>query len=375
VEEYFRVKAEIDLSAIVHNIKEVMRVVGKDTKVMAVIKADGYGHGAVPIAQELDKIGIGGYAVAIMEEAIELREAGTKTPILILGFTAPAQYKTLIEHNVAMTMFSYDMVKELSDVAVSTGNEAKIHIKVDTGMNRIGFKPTQESLKEIKKISQLPMIQIEGIFTHFARADEKDKEAAYKQKKRYDDFVQQIEDEGIHIPVKHISNSAAIIDMDDCRKNMVRSGIITYGLYPSSDVSKNVLDLKPAMELKTHIVHIKEVDAGEGISYNGTYVTDKKTKIATIPVGYADGYPRSLSSKGRVIIRGQYAPIIGRVCMDQFMVDVTNIKDVNLMDQVTLMGQDGDVCVSADEIATMIGTINYELVCDISKRVPRFYKK
>ncbi|MGI6499809.1 MAG: alanine racemase [Anaerostipes sp.] len=375
MEEYFRVKAEIDLSAIVHNIKEVMRVVGKDTKVMAVIKADGYGHGAVPIAQELDKIGIGGYAVAIMEEAIELREAGTKTPILILGFTAPAQYKTLIEHNVAMTMFSYDMVKELSDVAVSTGNEAKIHIKVDTGMNRIGFKPTQESLKEIKKISQLPMIQIEGIFTHFARADEKDKEAAYKQKKRYDDFVQQIEDEGIHIPVKHISNSAAIIDMDDCRKNMVRSGIITYGLYPSSDVSKNVLDLKPAMELKTHIVHIKEVDAGEGISYNGTYVTDKKTKIATIPVGYADGYPRSLSSKGRVIIRGQYAPIIGRVCMDQFMVDVTNIKDVNLMDQVTLMGQDGDVCVSADEIATMIGTINYELVCDISKRVPRFYKK
>ncbi|MDD3745352.1 MAG: alanine racemase [Anaerostipes sp.] len=375
MEEYFRVKAEIDLSAIVHNIKEVMRVVGKDTKVMAVIKADGYGHGAVPIAQELDKIGIGGYAVAIMEEAIELREAGTKTPILILGFTAPAQYKTLIEHNVAMTMFSYDMVKELSDVAVSTGNEAKIHIKVDTGMNRIGFKPTQESLKEIKKISQLPMIQIEGIFTHFARADEKDKEAAYKQKKRYDDFVQEIEDEGIHIPVKHISNSAAIIDMDDCRKNMVRSGIITYGLYPSSDVSKNVLDLKPAMELKTHIVHIKEVDAGEGISYNGTYVTDKKTKIATIPVGYADGYPRSLSSKGRVIIRGQYAPIIGRVCMDQFMVDVTNIKDVNLMDQVTLMGQDGDVCVSADEIATMIGTINYELVCDISKRVPRFYKK
>ncbi|MDD3185932.1 MAG: alanine racemase [Anaerostipes sp.] len=375
MEEYFRVKAEVDLSAIVHNIKEVMRVVGKDTKVMAVIKADGYGHGAVPIAQELDKIGIGGYAVAIMEEAIELREAGTKTPILILGFTAPAQYKTLIEHNVAMTMFSYEMAKELSDVAVSTGNEAKIHVKVDTGMNRIGFKPTQESLKKIKKISQLPMIQIEGIFTHFARADEKDKEAAYKQKKRYDDFVQQIEDEGIHIPVKHISNSAAIIDMDDCRKNMVRSGIITYGLYPSSDVSKNVLDLKPAMELKTHIVHIKEVDAGEGISYNGTYVTDKKTKIATIPVGYADGYPRSLSSKGRVIIRGQYAPIIGRVCMDQFMVDVTNIKDVNLMDQVILMGQDGDVCVSADEIATMIGTINYELVCDISKRVPRFYKK
>lgn len=375
MEEYFRVKAEVDLSAIVHNIKEVMRVVGKDIKVMAVIKADGYGHGAVPIAQELDKIGIGGYAVAIMEEAIELRKAGTKTPILILGFTAPAQYKTLIEHNVAMTMFSYEMAKELSDVAVSTGNEAKIHIKVDTGMNRIGFKPTQESLKEIKKISQLPMIQIEGIFTHFARADEKDKEAAYKQKKRYDDFVQEIEDERIHIPVKHISNSAAIIDMDDCRKNMVRSGIITYGLYPSSDVSKNVLDLKPAMELKTHIVHIKEVDAGEGISYNGTYVTDKKTKIATIPVGYADGYPRSLSSKGRVIIRGQYAPIIGRVCMDQFMVDVTNIKDVNLMDQVILMGQDGDACVSADEIATMIGTINYELVCDISKRVPRIYKK
>ncbi|MDD4369656.1 MAG: alanine racemase [Anaerostipes sp.] len=375
MEEYFRVRAEVDLSAIVHNIKEVMRIIGNDTKVMAVIKADGYGHGAVPIAQELDKIGIGGYAVAIMEEAIELRKAGTKTPILILGFTAPTQYKTLIEHDVAMTMFSYEMVKKLSDAAVSAGSEAKIHIKVDTGMNRIGFKPTEESIKEIKKIRQLPMIQIEGIFTHFARADERDKEAAYKQKKRYDDFVQKIENEGIHIPVKHISNSAAIIDMDDCRKNMVRSGIITYGLYPSNDVLKNILDLKPAMELKTHIVHIKEVEEGEGISYNGTYVTDKKTKVATIPVGYADGYPRSLSSKGRVIIRGQYAPIIGRVCMDQFMVDVTNIKGVNLMDQVTLMGQDGDACILADEIATMIGTIHYELVCDISKRVPRFYKK
>lgn len=373
MEEYFRVRAEVDLEAILHNIKEVQRVIGTDTKVMAVIKADGYGHGAVPIAKELDKIGVDAYAVAILEEAIELREAGIQTPILILGYTAPQQYRQLIQDHIDATIYTYDMAKELSQTAISMGKEASIHLKIDTGMNRIGFKPTDEALEEIKRIVKLPNLKIQGIFTHFSRADENNKDAAYEQKKRYDAFIDRIEDEGIHIPLKHISNSAAIIDMTDCRKNMVRSGIITYGLYPSNEVATDVLDLQPAMSIRTHIVHVKEVGQGEGISYNATYVTDKNTKIATIPVGYADGYSRLLSSKGRVIIRGQYAPIVGRICMDQFMVDVSHIDNVQVMDEVTLMGTDGNATISAEEIAKQIGTINYELVCDISKRVPRVY--
>lgn len=371
--QYYRVHAVIDLDAICHNINEVKRVVGPEVKVMPVIKADGYGHGAVPIAKELNKIGVDAFAVAILEEGITLRNHGIQQPIVILGYTSEYQYSSLIQYEIEPTVFCYEMAESLSKIASALGKDAKVHIKLDTGMNRIGFKPTKESLEVVKKISKLPNIKIEGIFTHFACADEVDKTSAKKQKAEYDKFIGWLLEEGIDIPVKHVSNSAAIIDMDDWRMDMVRSGIITYGLYPSEEVAKNVLELRPALELKTHIVHIKEIEAGEGISYNHTFITKRKTKVATIPVGYADGYPRALSSKGRVLIRGQYAPIIGRICMDQFMVDVTEIENISVMDDVTLIGMDGNRQISVEEIANITGTINYEIVCDISKRVPRVY--
>ena len=371
--QYYRVHAVIDLDAICHNIQEVKRVVGEGVKVMPVIKADGYGHGAVPIAKELNKIGVDAFAVAILEEGITLRNHGIKKPILILGYTSEYQYSSLIQYEIEPTVFCYEMAESLSKIAQALGKVAKIHIKLDTGMNRIGFKPTQESVEIVERISKLPNIKIEGIFTHFACADEADKTSAYEQERKYDQFIKWLEEKDIYIPIKHVSNSASIIDLAGFRKDMVRSGIITYGLYPSEEVSKDVLDLKPAMELKTHIVYIKEVGPGEGISYNHTYVTDKKTKIATIPVGYADGYPRALSSKGRVLIRGQYAPIIGRVCMDQFMVDVSHIDGVKVRDDVTLIGQDGDREVTVEEVAAPANSFNYELVCNISRRVPRTY--
>lgn len=371
--EYYRVHAVIDLDAICHNIKEVKRVIGPDVKVMPVIKADGYGHGAVPIAKALNEIGVDAFAVAIIEEGITLRKNGITQPIVILGYTSEYQYSSLIQYEIQPTVFCYEMAESLSKIAAALGQNAKIHIKLDTGMNRIGFKPTRESLEIVKKISKLPNIKIEGIFTHFACVDEADKTSAKKQKAEYDKFIGWLSEEGIEIPVKHVSNSASIIDMKDWRMDMVRSGIITYGLYPSEEVSKDVLDLRPAMSLKTHIVYIKEVGPGEGVSYNHTFVTKRNTKIATIPVGYADGYPRALSSKGRVLIRGQYAPIIGRICMDQFMVDVTDIPDVSVMDEVTLVGVDGENRISVEEVANGAGSFNYEFVCGVSKRVPRVY--
>lgn len=371
--QYYRVYAAIDLDAVCHNISEIKKLVGPDTKIMPVIKADGYGHGAVPVAKALNKIGVDGFAVAIIEEGIALRKQGITKPILILGYTSEYQYASLIQHEIEQTVFSYEMAEAISKFAVTMKKEARIHIKVDTGMNRIGFKPTEESVGQVQRIQKLPNIKIQGIFTHFACADEEDKTSARYQKELFDQFVSKIEEKGIEIPVKHVSNSAAIMDLRECRMDMVRSGIITYGLYPSEEVDKSAIDLKPALSLISHVIHVKEVGPGEGVSYGSTFVTDRKTRIATIPVGYADGYPRALSSRGRVIIRGQYAPIIGRICMDQFMVDVTDIEGVSVMDRVTLVGTDGDKNITVEEAADLAGSFNYEFVCGIGKRVSRVY--
>lgn len=372
--EYYRVEARINLDAICNNIDEVRRNINDNTKIMAVIKADGYGHGAVALATAL-KDKVDAYGIAIIEEGIELRLAGFEKPILILGFTPHQQYEDLLKYDISQTVFQYDMAKKLSDIAVSLGKKAKIHIKVDTGMTRIGFKDTGESIQIIKEISMLPNLIIEGLFTHFACADESDKTSVRKQLSRFLLFADKLEKEGIHIPVKHVSNSASIIDLPEANLDMVRSGIVTYGMYPSDEVNKNSLMLQPALTLKSNVVYVKEVEAGTGISYNSTYITDHDSVIATIPVGYADGYPRQLSSKGRVLIHGKSAPIVGRVCMDQFMVDVTNIPDVIEGDMVTLIGQDGDESISIEEVANLVGSFNYELVCDIGKRVPRVYYK
>ncbi len=373
---YYRVQANVNLEAIKHNLLEMRKKLKDDTRMMVIVKADAYGHGAVPLAKAIGDSGkIDYYGVAIIEEAVELREAGISKPILILGYTSKEQYDLVVSHDVAQTIFQYDMAKALSEEAIRQGKIAKIHIKIDTGMTRIGYYDTKESIDEIKRIADLENIEIVGLFSHFARADESDRTDAEKQLQRFIAFNTMLEQEGIHIPIKHMANSAGIIEFPDACFNMVRCGIATYGIYPSDMVHKDDIRLIPAMELKTHVIYVKDVEPGVGISYGATFVTTRQTKVATIPVGYADGYSRNLSNHGRVIIHGQYAPILGRICMDQFMVDVTDIKDVQQGDLVTLLGWDGDAYISAEELAEGSHSFAYELVCTIGKRIPRVYDR
>lgn len=369
-----RVYAEINLDAICQNVQNAMDKVGKDTKMMAIIKTDAYGHGAVPVAKALNEIGTYAFGVATVEEAVQLRRAGLKNPILILGYVFPADYPLLIANDIMHAVFQYETAKALSERAVFLSKVVKIHIKVDTGMGRIGMQTTEESLAEIEKIAALPNLQIDGIFTHFACADEADKTSCFRQKEKFLDFVQKLDARGIQIPIKHMCNSAGIIEFSDGFLNMTRSGIMTYGLYPSEAVCKSNLELHPALQLKSHVAFVKTVQKGFTVSYGSTYVTDKeKTVIATVPVGYGDGYPRALSNKGRVLIHGQYAPIVGRVCMDQMMVNVTDIPNVKQGDTVTLVGTDGDKHISVEEVADNAYSFNYEFCCGINKRVPRVY--
>lgn len=370
---YRRVAAKIDLDAILNNFYEVKKRINKDTKIMAVLKADAYGHGAVPLAELLkDKIDY--FGVSIIEEAMELRASGITTPILIFGYTSPDRFQEILVNNLEQTIFQLPVAEKLSRSAVAVGKVAKIHIKVDTGMNRLGISACNESIEIIKQIVNLPNIEIRGIYSHYACADLCDKTFEENQRKRFLDFIDGVEKSGISIPIKHICNSAAIVDDDDCF-DMVRMGLLLYGLFPSGEVHKERLSLIPAMELKTHVIFINLVDAGQGVSYGRTYVTTRRTKIATLPIGYADGYPRALSSKGRVLIKGKYAPIIGRVCMDMMMVDVTDIDGIEVEDEVTLIGTDGERTITAEEIGELSGSFNYEIVCGISKRVPKIYYK
>ncbi len=372
--KYYRVQANVSLEAIRHNLLEIRKKLNQSTKLMAVIKADAYGHGAVTLAKALGN-GVDYYGVAIIEEAVELREAGIDKPILVLGYTPKEQYDLVVAYDVAQTIFQYDMAEALSLEAKRQNRIAKIHIKVDTGMTRLGFTDTRKSIEEIKRIEILENIEVEGLFSHFARADEEDKTSTELQIKRYLAFADMLENEKIHIPLKHIANSAGIIEFPEAYFNMVRCGIATYGIYPSSEVNQKEFRLIPAMELKTHVVFVQDVEPGIGVSYGATYVTSKKTRIATIPVGYADGYSRNLSNSGKVIIHGQFAPVIGRICMDQFMVDVTDIGDVSQGDTVTLLGRDGDAYISAEELAEWSHSFAYELVCTIGKRIPRVYSE
>lgn len=372
IKEYYRVQANIDLDAIYQNVANAKKLLKPGTKMMAIVKADGYGHGAIETASAIDSI-VDAYGVAILEEGIELRQAGFTKDILILGFTPAPLYEAMINYNIATAVFQLDMAQKISETAVKLGKKAHIHIALDTGMNRIGFKQDDKSLDVIKQIAALPGILIDGCFTHFARMDEKDKTKAKIQFERFMLYTKRIEEAGIKLPVKHAANSAAIIEMQETGLDMVRDGISVYGMYPSEEVDKCRLALIPAMEVKAHISFVKTIGAGEEIGYGGTYTTTGRTVVATIPVGYADGYPRALSGKGRVLVHGQSAKIIGRVCMDQFMVDVTNIEGVKEGDIVTLAGRDGDEYISIEEVAGMAYSFNYEFVCNIGKRVPRVY--
>lgn len=374
MENYSRVRADIDLDAFEHNLNEIRRCIRPETKVIAVIKTDGYGHGAVALAEVLEpRDDVWGYAVATVEEARILKNHGYQKPILILGYTFPEQYEEIVRLDIRPAVYTYETAKLLSEAAAAQDKILNIHIKLDTGMSRIGFQVTEKSAGEIARIAELPNIMIEGIFTHFAKADETDKTFTIEQAEGYDRMLRWLSEIGVEIPIHHISNSAGIMDLPQYNLNLVRAGIILYGLWPSDEVMKENIDLKPLLTLKSHIAHVKELGDGRLISYGGTYRVSGMRKIATVPVGYGDGYPRSLSNKGYVLIHGQKAPICGRVCMDQFMVDVTEIADVKTGDEVTLIGTDGPESITMEELGGLSGRFNYEFACDLGKRIPRVY--
>lgn len=366
----YRTQLTINMNNLEYNCNRVLGKLPEGVKLLAVIKANAYGHGAVEFAKFL-KSKCDFFGVACIEEAVELRLAGITTPILILGRVFPDSYQDAVKYDIRIPIFSIEDARALSQEAVKQGKNVPFHFCVDTGMSRIGFQISNESADVCKEIVQLPNIEPEGIFSHFATADEADLSKAIRQRERFDTFITMLEERGIRVPIKHINNSAGIMNFDKCY-DMCRMGIITYGLYPSEEVDKALLDIRPVMTWQATISHIKTINPGDEVSYGGTFKADKPTRVATIPVGYADGYPRCLSNKGRVIVNGKYANIIGRVCMDQFMVDVTDIE-CSIGDQATLVGQQGKAKISMEELSNSAHSFNYELPCRIQARVPRVY--
>lgn len=368
-----RVEAVIDLGAVKKNFENMKKNLREGVRMIAVVKTDAYGHGAVEVAHLVEDYDyIWGFAVATAEEALELRRANVRKPILILGYVFSEDYDMLVREDIRPAVFKLSMAKALSDAAVRAGKTIRVFFAVDTGMSRIGFSVNSRAADEAAEIACLPFLEIEGIFTHFARADETDKEPARRQAEKFDTFVKMLEERSVDIPLKSVSNSAGILEMPEYHYDLVRAGITIYGIYPSDEVSRETVKLYPAMSLVSHISYIKEVESGTAVSYGGTFVTERPTRIATVPVGYGDGYPRSLSGKGSVLIRGKRAPILGRICMDQFMVDVTDIE-AEEGDRVTLLGKDGDEQISVEELSGLSGRFPYEFTCCISKRVPRRY--
>ncbi len=366
---------EIDLDNLANNIQEVRRLTKPGVKIAAVIKANGYGHGAVKIAPILLENGAEVIAVAILDEAIELREAGFKVPIFVLGYTDPSRASEIIEYDIEQTVFSIDLAKALSDEAIKQGKKAKVHIKIDTGMGRIGFLPNHLVIDKIKEIISLPSIVFEGLFTHFASADESDKAYTIQQFEKFERVLYQLEKEGIKPNVRHVANSATIIDLPTMHLDMVRPGIMLYGLLPSREVILQNVNLKQVMTLKTKITNVKEISKGDSVGYSRKFVARGKTVIASLPIGYADGLFRSLSNIAEALVHGKRVPVVGKICMDQCMIDVTGIDDVKVGDEVVLFGSQGEEMIHIDELADAIGTINYEIVCAINRRVPRVYIK
>ena len=360
--------AEIDLGAIAHNVGQIRKIIANNAQICAVVKADAYGHGAVAVARTVLQAGADRLAVAILNEALELRRVGFRVPILILGYTPACQAAIVVDQDITQTIFTLDSAQALSGAAVTAGKIANVHIKVDTGMGRIGIRP-EDAGTFAAAVAKLPGIRIEGVFSHFATADSRDKSFTYEQYKQFTEGLQYIEAKGITIPIRHIANSAAILDLPHMHLDMVRAGIILYGLWPSDEVDQTI-ELRTAMKLKAQVSFIKDMPAHATISYGRTYSTERPSRIATLPVGYADGWTRLLANKVSVSIKGQRAPLVGRVCMDQCMIDVTDIPGVVPGDEVLLFaGND----LPVEEVAGHIGTINYEIVCMVGKRVPRVY--
>ena len=404
---YSRVYAAVNLDHIEDNMKAICAVSGGKQKIIGVVKADGYGHGSVPVAKTIDPY-VCGFAVATVDEGIQLRRHGIAKPVIILGKCHESRFEEIVTYGLEPAVFQFSQAERLSEVALrfaakeagtagrvkragetetagetgtagevgSTGSargKAGIQLALDTGMGRIGFRPDGSAADEVQAISRLPGVEIRGMFTHFARADETDKSHTERQLERYRHFLALLGERGVRIPMTHCANSAGIMDLGGAGMDASRAGIVIYGLYPSEEVLKEHLPLKPAMEVKSFIIYIKDVEPGTAISYGGTFTATKPMRVATIPVGYGDGYPRNLSGKGCVLVRGKRASILGRVCMDQFMVDVTDIPGVQEDDPVTLIGRDGAEEISMEEVAAACGGFHYEIPCVLGKRVPRVY--
>jgi alanine racemase len=370
-----RTWAEIDTDALAHNFKEIRRVTSPSAKILAVVKADAYGHGVVEVTKTLIENGADCLAVACADEGKQLRRAGIELPILILGASSDVDCEDLVKYSLMPAVFSLDFAGELSRTAQRLNKKVKIHIKLDTGMSRIGFVAgiNDDLLADsILEIAKLPFIEIDGIFSHFSTSDETDRSYTQLQFKRFMNVCGILEKKGLHIPTRHIANSAAIMMYPETHLDMVRAGVILYGLYPSEEVDRSRIDLRPVMTVKSKITMVKTLEKNRGVSYGKTYITDHPTRIATVPIGYADGYTRLLSGSAKMVAKNKPVPVIGRICMDQCMIDVTNVNTINTGDEVIVFGAD---VVTADDLAGWIGSINYEIVCMISMRIPRIYLK
>ncbi|MFO7952590.1 MAG: alanine racemase [Bacillota bacterium] len=366
-------RAEINLDNLKHNLSSFREQIAAKTKIMAVVKADGYGHGAVEVSKVALEHGATWLGVAFVEEGIKLREHGFEVPLLVLNSPFANQVELFFKHNLIPTVFTKDMARLFSKHAVERKQKKEIHLKVDTGMGRVGVFPYTAAEEYLENVRKLPNLTVGGIYTHFATADEKDKSYAELQLQRFLDLINRLKKKGICPPLVHAANSAAALEIPESWLGMVRLGISMYGHYPSKEVDKKIIALKPLMNLKSSISFLKLVPAGTCISYGCTWVTEKETRVATIPLGYGDGYSRLLSNKAHVLIRGKRHPVIGRVCMDQFMVDVSADPKIKAGDEVILFGEQGNQPISVEEIADLLGTINYEVLCAVGKRVPRVY--
>ncbi len=364
---------EINLDNLAYNFRQVRDKVSSDSKIMAIVKANGYGHGAIEVSRLFLESGADMLGVSIVSEAIELRKANINLPILILNYTPPTQLFQVVENNLIQTIYTFRDASLLSKIAVLQETVAKIHIKVDTGMGRLGFVPNDNSLNEIIKIAGLPNIKVEGIYTHFPCADEKDKSITKTQFSIFCNFINKLNEKGVEIPIKHVSNSASIIDFPEYNLDMVRAGAILYGHYPSSFVNRDYFNIKPAVTLKSIISNVKWVPRGSGISYGHTFITNRDSKIATVPLGYTDGYSRMLSGKAKVYINGKKAPIVGLICMDQLMIDVTEIKGVQVDDEVVLLGYENESYPTVEDISSLLQTNDDDVICMLGRRIPRVY--
>ncbi len=369
---YHRTYAEIDLAAIRHNFDILKAKLPPHVKVLSIVKADAYGHGAVGVARALESR-TDFFAVSTVPEGVELREAGITKPILLLTYTSPAEYDLLLQYDIRATVFSLSDAQALSAAATAQGKKAIVHIAVDTGMGRIGFPVTEKAADDVEQINLLPGLTLEGVFSHYATADMTDKTEANAQTEQFRLFLEYLENRGVEIPIRHICNSAGAMEFDECF-DMVRLGIALYGLFPSDEVSREGWDLRPAMRVVSHVIHVKTVEAGTPIGYGRTYIAPATRRIATVCIGYADGFNRAFSNQGYVLIRGKKAPVVGKVCMDQIMVDVTDIPDAAVEDEVTVLGTDGDETITAEDLGAMVQSFGYEVICNFMPRVERVYR-